>query len=201
MISLKQINYALAVEQERHFKRAAELCNVSQSALSTAISEMETQLGVMIFERDNKKVLVTPLGKQILSKAREIKLQVDDLHNLSVEQKEPLSFPLTMGVIPTIAPFLLPAVLPSLKKSYPNLDLKIVEAQSGTLVNQVRSGEIDTAILALPYAHDGLHAFEFWQENFYLAAHKSSPYAKRKQVLSSQIDQTDLLIVARRALP
>ncbi len=195
MISLKQINYALAVEQERHFKRAAELCNVSQSALSTAISEMETQLGVMIFERDNKKVLVTPLGKQILSKAREIKLQVDDLHNLSVEQKEPLSFPLTMGVIPTIAPFLLPAVLPSLKKSYPNLDLKIVEAQSGTLVNQVRSGEIDTAILALPYAHDGLHAFEFWQENFYLAAHKSSPYTKRKQLLSSQIDQTDLLLL------
>lgn len=195
MISLKQINYALAVEQERHFKRAAEVCNVSQSALSTAISEMESQLGVMIFERDNKKVLVTPLGEKILEKAREIKIQVDDLHNITMGQQEPLSFPLTMGVIPTIAPFLLPAVLPQLRKSFPNLDLHIVEAQSSSLIEQVRSGAIDTAILALPYAVDGLHAFEFWKENFFLAAHKSSPYADRKQVLSSQIDPNDLLLL------
>ena len=195
MISLKQINYALAVEQERHFKRAAELCNVSQSALSTAISEMESQLGVMIFERDNKKVLVTPMGEKILAKAREIKLQVDDLHNLTVGQQDPLSFPLSMGVIPTIAPFLLPAVLPQLRKSYPKLDLHIVEAQSGNLVDKVRNGEIDTAILALPYSIDGLHAFEFWKENFFLAVHKSSPYAERKQVLSSHIDPNDLLLL------
>lgn len=195
MISIKQITYALAVEQQRHFKRAAELCNVSQSALSTAISEMESQLGVMIFERDNKKVLVTPLGEQILAKAREIKLQVDDLHNLSLGQREILSFPMRIGVIPTIAPFLLPRVLPQLRKAFPNLELKLVEEQSAVLIEQVRSGKIDTALLALPYAHEGLHAFEFWQECFYVAAHKSSPYAEKKQILSSEINPSELLLL------
>lgn len=195
MISIKQITYALAVDQERHFKRAAEHCNVSQSALSTAISEMESQLGVMIFERDNKKVLVTPLGEQILAKAREIKLQVDDLHNLSLGQREILSFPMRIGVIPTVAPFLLPRVLPQLRKAFPNLELKLVEEQSAVLIEQVRSGNIDTALLALPYAHDGLHAFEFWQESFYLAVHKSSPYADKKQILSSEINPSELLLL------
>jgi len=195
MISLKQINYALAVDKERHFKRAAEFCNVSQSALSTAISEMESQLGVMIFERDNKKVLVTALGEQILAKAREIKFQIDDLHNLSVGHHELLSFPIKIGVIPTIAPFLLPRVFPQMRRSFPKLELKLVEQESSVLVEQVRSGEIDTAILAMPYAHDGLHAFEFWQENFYLAAHKSSRYADKERILSSQIDVNELLLL------
>jgi len=195
MISLKQIRYALAVAKERHFKRAAEACNVSQSALSTAISELETQLGVLIFERDNKKVLITPLGEQILKKAQEIKLQVDDLHNLSFSQRDLLSFPMTIGVIPTIAPFLLPKVLPTLRSSYPSLDLKLVEGQSAELIDQVRDGSIDTAILALPYTHDGLHAFEFWQENFFLATHRSSDYAKKTEVLSSQINTQDLLLL------
>ena len=199
MISLKQITYALAVEQERHFKRAADNCNVSQSALSTAISEMESQLGIMLFERDNKKVLVTPLGEQVLAKAREIKLQVDDLHNLSISLKDPLSFPLTIGVIPTIGPFLLPRVLPKIRKSFPKLELKLVEATSDELIDSVRTGSIDTAILALPYAHDGLHAFSFWEENFYLVAHKSSDYAQKypdgKAIGSSQINSNDLLLL------
>lgn len=199
MISLKQITYALAVEQERHFKRAADSCNVSQSALSTAISEMENQLGVMIFERDNKKVLVTPLGQQILAKARDIKLQVDDLHNLSAAQQEPLSYPMTVGVIPTVGPFLLPRALPEIAKAFPKLSLKIVEATSSELVESVRSGAIDTAILALPFAHDGLHAFPFWEEKFFLVAHKSSHYAAKyangSSIGSSQIETSDLLLL------
>ena len=199
MISFKQINYALAVEQERHFKRAADACNVSQSALSTAVSEMENQLGVMIFERDNKKVLVTPIGEQILAKAREIKLQVEDLHNLSAGKQEPLSYPITIGVIPTIGPFLLPKVLPSVKKAFPRLSLKVVEATSNELVEQVRIGAIDTAILALPYSYGGLHAFSFWEEDFCLVAHKNSDYAKTyaegNAIASSEIDARDLLLL------
>ena len=199
MISLKQITYALAVDQERHFKRAADACNVSQSALSTAISEMESQLGVMIFERDNKKVLVTPLGAQVLAKARNIKLQIDDLHDLTDGLKEPLSFPLTVGVIPTIGPFLLPLVLPAIKKKYPKLQLKLIEGTSAELTESVRTGEIDTAILALPYSIEGLHAFEFWDENFFVVAHKSSSYAEKyndsNPIASSQITTSDLLLL------
>ena len=112
MISLKQIHYALAVERHLHFRRAAEDCNISQSALSTALSEMEKQLGFQIFERDNRKVLVTPLGQQVLERARSIQLQMQDIVKLADSQRQPLSTPMSLGVIPTIGPYLLPRVLP-----------------------------------------------------------------------------------------
>ncbi|MGB0732931.1 MAG: LysR family transcriptional regulator, partial [Pontibacterium sp.] len=119
MISLKQLSYALAAEKTLHFKKAAEMCNVSQSALSTGLNELEKHLNLQIFERDNKKVLVTPLGKEVLKRARDIMLQVQDLEYLSDSQKSPLSYPLTIGVIPTIAPFLLPKLFPVLMARYP----------------------------------------------------------------------------------
>lgn len=151
MISLKQIRYALAVGQTLHFKKAAEACNVSQSALSTAISELEKQLGVAIFERNNKQVLVTKEGEVFLTKAQNIKRELDDLVHLSQLNKAPLSTDMSMGVIPTIGPYLLPKVLPEVRQAYPKFRLKIVEDQSHILVDLVRRGEIDVAVLALPY--------------------------------------------------
>jgi len=195
MVSFKQLNYALAVAETRHFKRAAEQCGVSQSALSTAISELENQLAIQIFERDNKKVLITPVGEQILEKARSIKLGVDDLYIISQGQKSPLSYPLSIGVIPTIGPYLLPKTLPEVRKQYPDLKLRIVEEQSSVLVDKVRSGELDTAIIALPYAVDGLLALEFWKEDFYLVTHNSGNLAKLKEVKSDQLDEGHLLLL------
>src|SRR6056300_759370 len=101
MISLKQIRYALAVEKHLHFNKAAEDCSISQSALSTAIQEMERQLGFQVFERDNKKVLVTPLGSELLNKARLVYQQMNDIARMSDGLKEPLSTPLSIGMIPT----------------------------------------------------------------------------------------------------
>ncbi|HAU66854.1 MAG TPA: LysR family transcriptional regulator [Gammaproteobacteria bacterium] len=188
MITLRQLNYALAVERHLHFKNAAEDSSVSQSALSTAISELEKQLGFMIFERDNKRVLITPAGQEVLNKARTIKLQLDDLYKLAETQHSPLSFPITIGIIPTIAPFLLPIVLPAIKKAYPQLELTVREAQSHELVHAVKEGDIDTAILALPYDIEGLLSFEFWQEDFYWISHQKD--AKPGQ---SEVSATDLL--------
>ena len=116
MISLKQLTYALAVERTLHFKKAAEECAISQSALSTALAEMEKQLGFQVFERDNKKVLVTALGREVLEKAKSIKLQMDDLQRLADANKNPLSTPMSIGIIPTIGPFLLPIILPALRE-------------------------------------------------------------------------------------
>lgn len=195
MISLKQLHYALAVEKNLHFKKAADACAVSQSALSTALTELEKQLGFQIFERDNKKVLVTPLGQQLLDKARQIKVQVDELYQLSRAQKAPLSYPLTIGVIPTIGPFLLPKVLPDLRKQFPDFKLTLIEEESATLVEMVRTGEIDTAILALPYAHDGLLSFQFWQERFYWVAHRDDPLAQQDSINSNAIDPAHLMLL------
>jgi LysR family hydrogen peroxide-inducible transcriptional activator len=195
MISLKQIHYALAVEKTLHFKKAAEACSVSQSALSTALSELEKQLDIQIFERDNKKVLITPTGKLFLERARNIKLEVDALSQLSQNQKSLLSHPMTIGVIPTIGPYLLPKVLPELRKQYPNFKLTIIEDQSHVLVDLIRKGEIDTGILALPYPHDGLLSFEFCQEDFYWLTRNDSDQSNLNEITSAEIDHSKLMLL------
>lgn len=195
MISLKQIHYALAVEKTLHFKKAAEACSVSQSALSTALSELEKQLDIQIFERDNKKVLITPTGKMFLQRAQSIKLEVDSLYQLSQNQKAPLNHPMTVGVIPTVGPYLLPKVLPALRQQYPDFKLTIIEEQSHVLVDMIRKGEIDTAILALPYPHDGLLAFEFFQEDFYWLTRNDAEQSGLDEITSTEIDQSKLMLL------
>ena len=195
MISLKQINYALAVEKTLHFKKASELCNVSQSALSTAIAEMEKQLGIMVFERNNKKVLITAEGLLFLNKAKTIKMEMDELYQLSQYGKENLSAPMKLGVIPTIGPYLLPKVLPEVRKQYPNFKLKIVEEQSHVLVDMVRNGELDCAVLALPYPIDGLMSFQFWQEDFYWVSHKDECPSQVTEITSNELELEKLMLL------
>jgi len=195
MISLKQIKYVLAVEKTLHFKKAAELCSVSQSALSTAVAEMEKQLGFLIFERDNKKVLITPFGEECLEKARKIKVQMDDLYQLGQTLQSPLSYPMSLGIIPTIGPYLLPSVLPAVRKKYPGFRLHIIEEQSKVLVQKVKSGELDTAILALPFNIEGLLAFEFWQEDFYWVAHRDDAHHMQKEITSDELKQARLMLL------
>ncbi|MDJ0779331.1 MAG: hydrogen peroxide-inducible genes activator [Gammaproteobacteria bacterium] len=195
MISLKQIQYVLAVERTLHFKRAAENCAISQSALSTALAEMEKQLGFQVFERNNKQVLVTPLGRQALAKARQIQLQVDDLMALGAGRGQPLSAPMSLGIIPTICPYLLPVVLPELKTRYPDFQLQIAEEQSHLLLEQVRSGILDAAILALPYECAGLLTFKFWEERFYWVTRKDDPVADKPQIGSAELDPTQMLLL------
>lgn len=195
MISLKQLTYALAIEKTLHFKKAAELCNVSQSALSTAINELEKQLGVMIFERNNKQVLVTSNGQQILNKAKSVKLEVDELLQISQVNKQPFSTSMTIGVIPTIGPYLLPKVLPEVRKQYPDFKLKIIEEQSHVLVDMVRTGDIDAAILALPYPIEGLMSFDFWQEDFYWVCHKDECPSKVQEITSEELEIEKLMLL------
>lgn len=195
MITLKQIHYALAVEQTLHFKKAAEACSVSQSALSTALSEMEKQLGFPLFERNNKQVLITPLGQQALEKAHQIKLQMDDLSRLGEAQQEPLQTTMSLGIIPTICPYLLPVVLPTLRADYPALDLHISEEQSLVLVEQVRNGDLDAAILALPFRCDGLLTFKFWAEDFYWVTHAGDDLATRPQLSNEELDPHRLMLL------
>ncbi len=195
MLSFKQLTYALAAEETLHFKKAADKCHVSQSALSTALSQLEEQLGVQIFERDNKKVLVTPIGREVLDRAREIVAQVNSLQNLSSSLKEPLSFPLSVGVIPTIAPYLLPRMFPILNQRFPNAELRIVEEQSHVLVDKVRKGELDTAILALPYDCSGLLTLEFWQEDFFWVTLKGDKYSQQKEITSDEMMHSNLMLL------
>ncbi|HSH42070.1 MAG TPA: LysR substrate-binding domain-containing protein [Arenicellales bacterium] len=195
MISLKQIQHALAVEKTLHFKKAAEQCAISQSALSTSLAEMEKQLGYQVFERSNKQVLVTPIGRQMLAKAREIRLLVEDVHKLVEQERAPLSGRLSIGMIPTVGPYLLPILLPALESDYPDLRLEVEEAQSDELLELLRKGELDTAILALPYEHEGLLAFKFWQEDFYWVTHAEDELADKPVIQSQELEPTDLMLL------
>ena len=195
MISTKQLLYALAVEKHLHFRKAAQQCNISQSALSTALHELEDQLGLQIFERDNRKVLVTPLGQQVLARARRIIVEVEELERLADSQKQPLSFPISVGVIPTIAPYLLPRILPAINREYPESQLNIVEEQSHVVVDMVKTGAIDTAILALPFDCEGLLTLEFWQEDFYWVALKGEEHTRQQEITSQELARSNLMLL------
>lgn len=195
MISLKQIHYALAVEKTRHFKKAADACHVSQSALSTAIMELEKQLGTTIFERNNKQVLVTSNGQLVLDKAKRVKLELDELVQISQSNKQPFISPMTIGVIPTIGPYLLPKVLPEVRRQQPDFKLKIIEEQSHILVDMVRKGDIDAALLALPYSIEGLLSFDVWHEDFYWVSHKDECSSQLKEITTAEIEIEKLMLL------
>ncbi|WP_296205364.1 hydrogen peroxide-inducible genes activator [Psychrobacter sp. UBA3962] len=195
MITLRQLEFALAVAKHRHFKRAAEECNISQSALSLGIAELEKQLDTQIFERNNKQVLITPIGEEILVRAQRVFSEINDLTTRAQSHQTPLAYPMTVGMIPTIAPYLLPKVLPELKAQYPNFRMTVVEQQTERLIEQVRYGHIDTAIIALPYAVDGLHTFEFWQEDFFAIFPKDNPLAELETISSDQLSKANLMLL------
>ena len=195
MISLKQINYALAVESKMHFKKAADKCFVSPSTLSNAILEMEKQLGFEIFERNNKKVMITKVGKEILEKYKNIKLLMEDIQKISESNSKTLAHPITLGVIPTISPFLLPHAIQTLEKKFPDLNLIISEGQSDDLIYKVKNGELDMAILALPYKLQGLIPIKFWSEDFFWITKKSDRRSKVKEIKASDLEFSELLLL------
>ncbi len=195
MITLRQLEFALAVAKHKHFKRAAEECSISQSALSLGIAELEKQLDTQIFERNNKQVLITPIGEQLLQRAQTIFSEIQDLITMAHSHQTPLAYPMTIGIIPTIAPYLLPKVLPALTDKYPTFEMAVVEKQTERLLDLVRYGHIDTAIIALPYVVEGLHVFEFWAEDFFAVFPKGSDLARLDHITSSQLSKTNLLLL------
>ncbi len=195
MISIKQLIYALTAAETLHFKKASEKCNISQSALSTALNELEKQLGLQIFERDNKKVLVTPIGKQVLQQASLIVLKIDELQHFAEIQKEPLSYPMNIGIIPTVAPYILPQLLPILNQKYPLAKLHIVENQSRILVDMVKHGDLDTAILALPFPCNGLLTLKFWKEDFFWITLKGNKFSQQQEITNDELNHCNLLLL------
>ena len=195
MLSLKQIDYALAVAKNLHFKKAADECFISPSTLSNAISDLEAQLEVKIFERSNKKVIVTELGKKILAKARNIKLEVKSIHELAQHNSIGFMHSLSIGIIPTISPYFLPIILPKIKKEFQNLKLKIEEGQSQMLINKVKEGDLDMAILALPYDLEHLISFKFWEEDFFWVSHRLNKNAGKAEIKASELEQSELMLL------
>ena len=180
--TLRQLQYVVAVAEMLSFRRAAERCNVSQPSLSAQVAELETALGVPLFERDRRGVLVTAAGQEIISRARRVLVEADDFVEAANRFLDPLAGTLRIGVIPTIGPYLLPRIVPALRKAYPRMMLIWIEDKTEVLVRSVAHGDLDAALLALESDLGDLEHDVVTVDPFVLATspeHKLSHGAKR----------------------
>ena len=167
--TLKQLRYFLALTETEHFGKAAERCFVSQSAFSNAIQELETTLGARLVDRTNRSVTITSTGQEVAVQARLVLRDVDGLVDLTRGRGEPLTGELRLGVIPTIAPFLLPGVLPKLRRQYPRLELLLAEDQTDRIHRRLLDGDLDVLLLALPWELRGVEEMPLFDDAFLLA--------------------------------
>jgi LysR family hydrogen peroxide-inducible transcriptional activator len=167
-ITLKQLRYADALARQGHFGRAAELCSISQPALSAQIKDLERALGTLLFERVPSGARLTGFGAEFLERARHVLAQVEELGDMARAAQGTLSGPLRLGVIPTIAPYLLPALLPRLNAGFPGAELRIRESQTARLVAELSEGSLDAAIVALPVGETGFEEVPLFSEGLVL---------------------------------
>lgn len=196
-ITLRQLQYAVAVAEELSFRRAAELCGVSQPALSSQLGELEEALGVRLFERDRRRVLITPGGKELIERARLLLVEADDLIEAGQRLSDPLKGTLRIGVIPTIAPYLLPEIVPTLRKRYAKLVVVWLEDKTEALISKMDTGALDAAVLALEAdLGSGLEEEIIAEDPFVLAAPEGHPLASsHAPVLLDDIHGTDILLL------
>jgi LysR family hydrogen peroxide-inducible transcriptional activator len=171
--SVRQLEYLVAVADTLHFGRAARRCAVTQPALSAQIQQLEEILGVQVFERSRRRVIPTAVGERVIAEAREALQQVDALAEVARSSREPLAGPLRLGVIPTVAPYLLPPTLPAVRRTYPGLELLLREETTRRLIQQLREGRLDLLLLALPLDEADVEELALLEEPFVLVAPRS----------------------------
>ncbi len=194
-MNLKTLRYLVALDDKRHFGRAAEACFVSQPTLSAQLKKLEEELGVELVERRHKNVLLTPVGAEIARRARRILQDADELVALARSQQDPMVGQVRLGLIPTLAPYLLPHVLPDLRSRYPELRCLLFEHQTLVLLDRLDRGELDAAVLALPVPLDGLEHRVLLEEPFFVAVAHDHALAKRKQVSLEALREETLLLL------
>lgn len=195
MPSMKQLKYLCAVAEHRHFSKAAKACFVTQSTLSAAIQELESQLGAVIFERNNKAVLITPLGERLLVQARRILGDVEDFVSLAQAHDEPLAGEIRLGVIPTIGPFLLPPILGDLRRQHSKLKLYLKEDLSDALARMLQQGQLDLILLAFPYSLPGMETLVLFKDEFLLCLPPGHALEKVDRVRQQQLRGESLLLL------
>jgi LysR family hydrogen peroxide-inducible transcriptional activator len=195
MLSLRQLRYFDALARARHFGRAAELVNVSQPALSMQIKEMEMELGAPLIERRRNDIQLTPVGTEVHRRAQEILNATHDLVDFARHGMKTLEGPLSLGIIPSIAPYLLPEALPLLRKRYPGLQLRFRETQTKTLVDELLAGELDVVLLSLPLSHPEIETLGLFEDRFLYVTQTPRAAAADKRISISSIDESRLLLL------
>jgi LysR family transcriptional regulator, hydrogen peroxide-inducible genes activator len=193
--TLKQLQYLVALEDEGHFGRAAEACFVTQSTLSGGIRELESLIGMVLVERTKRVVRFTPLGARVAAKARRILREADELADMVRAAGKPLAGELRMGVIPTIAPFLLPGLLPRLRTEYPELRLYLREETSQAACDGLNRGQLDCVLLALPFACGDVESEPLLDDQLFVAFPPGEAPEAAGAVPATAIDEARLLLL------
>ena len=194
-MTLTELRYVVAVARERHFGRAAEACNVSQPTLSVSIKKLEDELDLKLFERGASEVSVTPLGEQIVRQAQSVLEQAGAIKEIAKRGKDPVSGPLRLGVIYTIGPYLLPDLVRQAIERVPQMPLMLQEHFTAKLLDMLRTGELDCAIMAEPFPDTGLAVAPLYDEPFMAAVPKHHPLARRKSVSTDELKSETMLLL------
>ena len=191
----RQLQYFTALVDHRHFGRAAEASSVSQSAFSNAIKELETTLDVRLVDRTNRQVTITTTGQQVAIQARLCLRDIESLVELAAGEREPLTGELRLGVIPTIAPFLLPPLLPKLRREYPMLRLLLTEDQTQRIYERLMDGELDVLLLALPWEMRGTEVMPLFKDRFCLACRDGTERVDPLNYRFNRLDADSILLL------
>lgn len=194
-MTLTELRYVVALAQERHFGRAARNCFVTQPTLSLALAKLEEELGLRLFERNKTEVRATPMGAEIVEQARRVLDEAGKIASLAKGAQDQLAGTLRLGVIPTIGPYLLPELVPILIELAPEMPLMIEENFTGNLVPMLRDGEIDVAIVALPFTVAGVRTKTLYEEPFSVVVPCGHGWAKRKRVRPDELPGENLLVL------
>lgn len=194
-MTLTELKYIVAVAREKHFGRAAEACFVAQPTLSVAIKKLEDELGVTIFERGGIEVSVTPIGLQIVAQAEHVLEQTASIKNIAKQNKDPLVGTLRLGIIYTIAPYLLPQLVHTMIETVPQMPLILQENFTVKLIELLRAGELDAAIMALPFPDQGLNVQALYDEPFVVALPRQHQWADRASISSADLKTETMLLL------
>ena len=194
-MNLRDLRYLVAVAEYRHFGRAAEACFVSQPTLSTQLKKLEETLGVVLFERSNRRVMLTPEGEQVVQQTQRILVELNALTALSEQLRDPMGGDLRIGIIPTIAPYLLPKVLAPLRKAFPNLKIQLTEGQTANITRMLKHGDLDATLLALPLGEENVEEVALLDEDFVFAVPADHPKAQLAEVDPSDLEGEEVLLL------
>lgn len=194
-MNLKDLKYLLALAEYRHFGKAAKACSVSQPTLSIQLKKLEQVLGVQLFERGQKRVLITASGLSIIEQAKHVLSAMNELERLAKLAKDPFSAELRLGLIPSLGPYLLPHILPVIKQQLPKLVLYLYEDKTEVLLTQLNQGNLDAVILALPVQHKGMTVETLFREPFFLVMPASHLLHHKKELHLKDLNHDNLLLL------
>lgn len=195
MITFRHLRYFEALSRHRHFSRAAEECSVTQPALSVRVQELEASLGVALVERRRGQIGLTRIGEEVANRAAAILLSVRDLQDYAISSAGSLTGRLVLGIIPTVAPYMLAHLLPAVRAAFPKLELTIFEAQTSKLLEEIANGNLDVILISVPAEQDGLEQVPLFDDGFVLATAAGSDLARLQAIDQDSLAGAELLLL------